>query len=267
LELRDKRKRSQEKKINFEIELNRLGIEKARMETELDTATKDIQQYGEMTYLDEKLASLEDLIRKIEKELATIGLVNLKSIEEFDKFRTEFDEYKAKYEKILEEKKAVLDMIMKIEEKRKEVFLKCLREISNEFNNIFVKMTNGTASLELENPQNIESGLLIRASPRGKNVLNLDSMSGGEKSLTALAFLFAIQNYRPAPFYVLDEIDAALDKENSRIVAELIKKLSKDNQFIVITHNDHTIRFGDRVYGVSMIDGESKIMGIELPKT
>jgi len=265
-ELRNRRKVSQERKVNLEIELNRLNIDKAKLETELQAVATELQQYGEIQYLDEKLSALEEFIRKIEKELASIGLVNLKAIDEFEKFRTEFDEYKAKYEKILEEKKAVLDMIAQIEEKRKEVFYKCLNEVSIEFNNIFVKMIGGTASLELENPQDLESGLILRASPRGKTLLNIDAMSGGEKSLTALAFLFAVQKYKPAPFYVLDEIDAALDKENSKIVAELIKRLSKDNQFVVITHNDTTIRYGDRVYGCSMVEGESKIMGLELPK-
>jgi len=265
-ELRDRRKKSQEKKINLEIEINRLNIDKTRIETELEGVVKELNQYGEMVYIDDKLHILEDQIRKIERELASIGLVNLKAIEEFDKLKTEFDEYKSRYEKILEEKKAVLDMIQKIEEKRKEVFYKSLNEVSKEFNNIFVRMVSGTASLQLEDPQNIESGLAIKASPRGKNLLNLDSMSGGEKSQTALAFIFALQKHRPAPFYVLDEIDAALDKENSKIVADLVKSLSKDHQFIVITHNDTTIRNGDRVYGVSMIGGESKIMGLELPK-
>lgn len=265
-DLRLKRKKNQEKKINLEIEMNTLNIEKTRLENDLESVTAELQQYGEMTYVDEKLHVLEEYIRKIEKEISSLGLINLKAIDEFEKLKTEFDEYKARYEKILEEKKAVLGMMEKIEEKRKEVFYKSLNDVSREFNNIFVKMISGTASLQLENPQNIESGLMVKASPRGKTLLNLDSMSGGEKSLTAMAFLFALQKLKPSPFYVLDEIDAALDKENSKIVADLVKNLSKEHQFIVITHNDTTIRTGDRVYGVSMIDGESKIMGLELPK-
>jgi chromosome segregation protein len=265
-ELRIRRRKSHERKLNLEIELNRLNIEKAKLETELQAVTTEMQQYGEIQYLDEKLHVLEEFIRKTEKELATIGLVNLKSIDEYEKFKTEFDEYKNKYEKILEEKKAVLDMIAKIEEKRKEVFFKCLNEISNEFNNIFIKMIEGTASLELEDQSNIESGLMIRASPKGKRFLNIDSMSGGEKSVTALAFIFAIQKYKPAPFYVFDEIDAALDKENSKMVAELIKNFSKNAQFIVITHNDTTVKHVDQVYGCTMVDGESKIISLELPK-
>lgn len=264
--LRERRKKLNERRLNLEIEINRANIDKARLETELQNAKLELEQYSGITFVDEKLHTLEEFIRKAEKELASIGLVNLKSIDEFEKFKNEFEGYKEKYEKILEEKKAVLDMILKIEEKRKEVFFGTLDEIKKEFDDIFVKMLNGTASLELEQPDNLESGLLIKASPKGKTLLNIDAMSGGEKSLTALSFLFAIQKYRPAPFYILDEVDAALDKTNSKIVADMIKEFSKNAQFIIITHNDTTIKVADQVYGVSMFDAESKIMALELPK-
>lgn len=265
-ELRERRKNLHGRKVNLEIEVNRANIEKAKLETELENIKIEVQQYGEIQYIDEKLHTLERFIKKTEEELAAIGLVNLKAIDEYEKFKTEFDEYKRKYEKILEEKRAVLDMVEQIETKRREVFYRCLQEISNNFNAIFVKMAGGTASLELENPLDLESGLIIQANPRGKMLLNIDAMSGGEKTLTALAFLFAVQKYRPAPFYIFDEVDAALDKENSVKLAELIRALSKSEQFIVITHNDTTIKFGDVVYGVTMERGESKILGLELPK-
>ncbi|MBI1978847.1 MAG: chromosome segregation protein SMC [Candidatus Aenigmarchaeota archaeon] len=264
--LRERRKKLNERRLNLEIEINRANIDKARLETELQNAKVELEQYGQIAFVDEKIHILENFIIKNEKELASIGLVNLKAIGEFEKFKNEFEGYKEKYEKILEEKKAVLDMIMKIEEKRKDVFFGTLNEIKQEFNNIFVKMLNGTASLELEDQNNLESGLIIKASPKGKTLLNLDAMSGGEKSLTALAFIFAIQTYKPAPFYILDEVDAALDKANSKIVADMIKEFSKNAQFIMITHNDTTIKAADQVYGCSMIDGESKIMALELPK-
>jgi len=264
--LRERRKRLNERKLNLEIEINRANIDKARLETELQNAKIELEQYGQITYVDEKLHTLEEFIRKTEKELSTIGLVNLKAIGEFEKFKNEFEGYKEKYEKILEEKKAVLDMIAKIEEKRKEVFFGTLNEIKGGFYDIFAKMLNGSATLELEDPNNLESGLLIKASPKGKTLLNIDAMSGGEKSLTALAFIFSIQNYKPAPFYILDEVDAALDKVNSKIVADMVKKFSKNAQFIIITHNDTTIKAADQVYGCSMVDGESKIMALELPK-
>jgi chromosome segregation protein len=263
--LRNERRRAYEKRLSLQTKLNKLRIQKAKVEAELESLKIEALQYGEIKPIEKGIKALEDAIDQTVKELNSLGPVNFKAIEQYEKFKTEFDEYKTKYEKILEEKKAVLDMIEKIEEKRREVFNKCLKELSEKFNQIFKKMVGGSASLELENPLDLESGLIIQASPAGKTLLNIDSLSGGEKTLTALAFIFAIQSYKPAPFYILDEVDAALDKENSKKVAELIKSLSKEAQFIVITHNDQTIKYGDRVYGVTMDKGESKILGLEMP--
>jgi chromosome segregation protein len=263
--LKEERKQSYEKRIRLQNDLNRLKIGKARLEAELDTYRIDVKQYGDVRFIAKPAHELEQSIIQAQTELNSLGPVNFKAIEQYEGFRTEFDEYKQRYEKILEEKKAVLDMIEKIEERRREVFNHCLTEVAKHFNDIFQKMTNGSASLELENPIDLESGLIIQANPGGKMLLNIDSLSGGEKTLTAMAFLFAVQEYKPAPFYILDEIDAALDKENSKKMAELIKSLSKEAQFIVITHNDQTIKYGDRVFGVTMDKGESKILGLEMP--
>jgi len=264
-ELKTKRKRSYERKLKVQTEINKLDIEKANFEADLKNAHVEVSQYGEMEYVDDTVPTLQRFLRTTQDELNAIGLVNMKAIEEYDMFKSNFNEYKEKYEKILEEKKAIIDMIEIIETKRMGVFYDCLKIVSHHFTNIFKKMTNGNASLELEDPSNLESGLMIKATPHGKKLLSIDSMSGGEKTLTALAFLFSIQKYKPAPFYVLDEVDAALDKENSQTIAELIKLLSIDEQFIMITHNDQTIKYGDRVYGMTMDRGESKILGIELP--
>jgi len=264
--LRQKRKIAYEQRLVVQTELNKISVQKAKIEAEMETVKVEVQQYGEVTPIEKGVRSLEITIRQSQTELANLGAVNFKAIEQYDKFRTEFDEYKQKYERILTEKKAVLDMIEQIEQKRREVFFKTLQDVSQKFNDMFNKMTGGSASLELENPSDLESGLMIQANPGGKMLLNIDAMSGGEKSLTALAFLFAVQEYKPAPFYILDEVDAALDKENSKKVAELLKMLSKEAQFIIITHNDTTITYGDRVYGVTIDSGESKILGLELPK-
>jgi chromosome segregation protein len=91
-------------------------------------------------------------------------------------------------------------------------------------------------------------------------------MSGGEKALTALAFLFTIQKFKPSPFYVLDEIDAPLDKPNTKRVIDMVKKQSKKVQFIIISHNSDMVKAADIVYGISMEDGESKLIGIKLPE-
>lgn len=264
--LREERRRLYEKRISIQSELNKSNIQKAKLEAELENLKIEVLQYGEVEYIDKGVKALEDSIKSTFEELTKLGPVNFKAIEQFEKFKSEFDEYKKKYEKILEEKKAVLDMIEKIEEKRREVFYNCLKAVSENFNKIFNKITGGSARLELEEPMNLESGLIIQANPPGKMLMSIDEMSGGEKTLTALAFIFAIQEYKPAPFYVFDEIDAALDKENTKKVVEFIKEMSKKAQFIVITHNDETIKYGDVIYGVTMEDGESKILSLEMPK-
>jgi chromosome segregation protein len=264
--MRSKRRVAYERRLQVQTDLNRLKIQKAKVEAELDNVKIEVEQYGQMEYLSQGIKTLETGIASAMQELAALGAVNFKAIEQYENFKTEFDEYKKKYEKILEEKKAVMDMINQIEQKRKEVFQQAMIELSKKFDEIFFKMTGGHASLNLEDQENLESGLMIQAMPAGKNLLNIDSMSGGEKSITALAFLFAVQEYRPAPFYILDEIDAALDKENSTKVAILIKNLSSEAQFIVISHNDNTIKQGDRIYGCTMEKSETKIIALELPK-
>jgi len=255
-----------EKRVDLQTKINRLKISSARKEAELNNLKLEVDKYKDIEYIDEKPKVLEFQIQQTTSTLNSLGLVNMKAIEEYDAFKGEFDELKHKYDKVKDEKQSIIEMIEKIEGKKKEVFYECLRAIDKNFRQIFKDIAKGSASLELENPLDIESGLLIQANPAGKSMLNIDAMSGGEKALTALAFLFAVQKYKPAPFYILDEVDAFLDKVNTKKVVEMIKKLSEKEQFIIITHNDYTIRQGDRVYGISMESGESKILGLELPK-
>jgi len=255
-----------EEMLNLQSKINRLKIKGARTEAEIENLKLEVERYGEIEYIEEEPEILEGKITRTIGSLNALGIVNMKAIEVYDSFKVEFDELKQKYDKVSRERNAIMEMIEDIEGKRKEVFYQCLRSIDRNFRRVFREIIRGEASLELQDPMDIESGLLIQATPAGKNMLNIDAMSGGEKTLTALAFLFAVQMHKPAPFYVLDEIDAALDKVNSNKVAKMIKKFSETEQFILITHNDYTIRHGDRVYGVSMTNGQSKILGLELPK-
>jgi chromosome segregation protein len=157
----------------------------------------------------------------------------------------------------------VLEIIADIEGKRKVVFNKTLDGVREQFKVVFNDLMKGDADLRLIG--GLDSGLIIEASAKGRKLTNIDAMSGGEKTLTALAFLFAIQRFKPAPFYILDEIDAALDKPNTKKVVDLIKKYISSSQFIVITHNESTIQEADCVYGVSIEEGESNLIGIRMP--
>ncbi len=264
-ELKNKRKELYEQRIVLQNKINKTKIKAAKLEAELENYKIEAERYGDVEFIDEKPEVLEIRIQDAIRELNSLGLVNMKAIEEYDAFKVEFDELKNKYDTIMKEKQSILEMIEKIEEKRREVFYETLSGVNENFQKVFKEIVGGDASLELEDPLNIESGLIIKANPTGKAILNIDSMSGGEKSVTALAFLFAVQMYKPAPFYVLDEIDAFLDKLNTKKIIDMIKRLSEKDQFILISHNDYTIKQADKVYGVAMENGESKVLGLEMP--
>jgi len=148
------------------------------------------------------------------------------------------------------------------------VFLQTLEAIAKNFSELFAKLSpGGEARLILENPEDpFAGGLEIEAKPAGKDVKRIEAMSGGEKALTALAFVFAIQRYKPAPFYLFDEIDAHLDDANVKRVADLIKEASRDSQFIVITLRDVMMANADRIIGVAMKDGVSRVVSLSLEK-
>ena len=169
-------------------------------------------------------------------------------------------------ESLGKEKTDVLTLMNEIESKKKEHFMKTFERANDNFQNIFGTLfTKGKAYLELENPGNpFEEGLSIKVKLAGNRFMDIKSLSGGEKTLTALSFIFAIQEYQPASFYILDEIDAALDKQNSDILSKLIRSYADRAQYVVISHNDAIISEADTLFGVSMKDGVSKITSLKI---
>lgn len=267
--LREKRREKYEKMLSIQQEIGTLNIKKAKLEAKIDNLAIQIAGVKEnelRPFNIYKISELKKKEKKILERMQMLGSVNLKALEDFENIKTEFEEFKEKFDKIVSERNSILETMKRINEKRIETFMHTFKKIRNHFQKIYAELTQGTATLELEEPSSIDSGLLIKANPGGKKLLNIDSMSCGEKTLTAFAFLFAIQKYKPAPFYILDEADASLDKKNSERVAKLIKTHSKDAQFIAISHNDLIIKEAHQIYGVSMQDGESKIFGIKLPE-
>ena len=267
-ELREKRKDINEKKLVAQEELNRLKINRARLEAELENLK---QEFGETKKVPEKemydlaVSTMQTKIRDVLTKISSLGPINQIAVQEFKQVKEVFDDLKSKVDKLTSERNKVFEIITEVERRRYDTFMNTLNAVSEQFKIIFNDLVGGEGSLRLEGELLEEAGLVIEASPPGRKVLNIDSMSGGEKTLTALAFLFAIQKFKPAPFYVLDEIDAALDKLNTYKVSDFLKKHSDMAQFIVISHNDATIQAADLVYGVSMEEGESKLLGIRMP--
>lgn len=268
---RERRKELYEKRLNLLQKTNEIKITGARIEAKLDNIKIQWEKYNGFelrlgALLNQKEGHLKERERYIITKIDSIGPVNLRATEEFDSLIKDFEVFKQKFDKIVEEKNIIDVAVNEIETKRREVFMSALTKVAKGFKEIWQDLTNGEADMKLENAEDINSGLVISASPSGKRLLNLDAMSGGEKTLTAVAFLFAIQRYKPCPFYILDEADAALDKTNSQKLGELIKKHSKYTQFLLISHNDEIIKHADQVYGISMDEGESKVMAIKLPE-
>ncbi len=270
--LRSERKGVYERRIILQQEINKLNINKARLEAKHDSAKEQwsgkdenaIKNIEESELKDKGTPWLKSRENEIMGEFAQLGPVNMKAIEDYDNLYEEFKSFKDKVEKIIKEKLSIEETIQEIDSKRHDVFKKTMDEVSEQFRKLYNEMTDGEAYLKLEKEGDLETGLLISAQPPGKKLLYIDSMSGGEKTLTALAFLFAIQRYKPSPFYVLDEADAALDKTNTIALTKLLKHQSSMAQFIIISHNIDLVRKGDTIYGVSMDEGESKVIGLNL---
>jgi chromosome segregation protein len=264
---RNKRRELSGLKITAGDEVQKLKINRARLEAELDNLKAEFAQTRQdLATYELAPSTLQGKIRDAIGKIQALGPINQKAIDEYGQLKAQYDELKGKVDTLTTERDRVLQIIADIEGRRKDTFVKTMEAVSEQFKVIFKELLGGEGSLRLEGEPLEEAGLIIEASPPGRKVLNIDAMSGGEKTMTALAFLFAIQTFRPAPFYILDEIDAALDKPNTKKMTEFIRLNSKRAQFIVISHNDTTIQAADCVYGVSMEEGESKLVGIRMPE-
>jgi chromosome segregation protein len=211
------------------------------------------------------LEVLQARLRQAERRQAELGTVNLRAIADYDAFLAEFQDLKDRVATLETEKHEIERFIGEIEAKKKAKFLATMETVSGELNRLFgVLFGGGQASLALAEPGNIASGLLVEARPPGKEPRLLDSLSGGEKTLVAIAFVLALASGKPAPFYFLDEVDAALDQANSERLAHLLREFAQEAQVIIISHNEEVVRYADRVYGVLLRDGSSEVLGMEL---
>ena len=239
-------------------------ISKAKSETRLIDLKAEYEEYQDIPLIDASKERLLEIIRESEEKLNTLGEVNLRAPELFEEKKAQIEEIKIRVERLKDERTAILTMIDEIDNKKKKIFMETFHKVNDKFKDLFGYVFEGEGILILNKPSDpFESGLQIKIRKNNKDKY-LDSMSGGEKSLLALIFIFAIQMTKPSPFYLLDEAEAALDKENSKKMAELIQKLSKETQFFVITHNDEVLKHADVALGVSMTNKGSQVVGIEL---
>jgi len=244
----------QAKSREIEINVNTVSLKKAEITAKLSALNQEFEQYHGVEIVSKSEEELKKEVSKFEKLRDEIGSVNMRALEIYEEVEKEYNKLLEKKRKLLKEKNSVESMMKEIESKKKDLFMKTYGVITEKFKRIFSLLTRkGDAHLELENPDNpFEAGLNIKVKIIGNKFLDIRSLSGGEKTLTALAFIFAIQEHEPAKFYVLDEVDAALDKHNSEKFASLIKKYAEKAQYVIISHNDAVVTEASNLYGISM---------------
>lgn len=213
------------------------------------------------------LSSLKKEITAVKAKIKSLGDVNVNAIEDYKEVSERYEFLKGQHDDIVLAEKNLLDVIEKLNVSMQEQFNTKFKEIQVMFDKVFKELFGGgRGALELVDDTNLlETGIRIIAQPPGKKLQNMMQLSGGEKSLTAIALLFAIQSLKPSPFCLLDEIEAALDDSNVRRFAQYLNRLTKDTQFIVISHRKGTMEAADILYGITMQEkGVSTLVSVNL---
>ncbi|MFA5106067.1 MAG: chromosome segregation protein SMC [Candidatus Micrarchaeia archaeon] len=248
--------------------LSDLQIAKAKAEARIPDLSGEFEQYKGVEMTEGSREELLSRVKESEAKMNSLGTVNLAAPRAYEEKKKDIEDVRGKLDKLAEEKNAVFAMIDEVEAKKHNIFMETFKSISDNFRKIFGYIFKGEGMLVLEKPSDPFAGGLsmkiIEDTQSGKKDRYIESMSGGEKSLLAIIFIFAIQTHKPSAFYILDEADAALDKENSKKLAQLVKQMSQSTQFIVVTHNDSMLSAADVVLGVTKTPEGSQIVGINL---
>lgn len=267
--MRVKKDQKVEKISKLESDLNLWSSEKKTVIDEINEFSRLSSEYEEPQEFAKHPDRLKIEVESLEKEREKLMPINMRAIIEYEEEEGRYNTLRTRRDTLLEEKNAILNFIGEVEKEKSEVFLKTFNEIAFNFSEIFSDISpEGTAQLLLENENNpFDGGVIIDAKPLGKNVKAAVALSGGEKAITALSFIFAIQRHKPSPFYILDEVDANLDDTNVERTAEMIKRQAEKTQFIVITLREGMMSRAERLFGVSMYKkGLSAMVALEVEK-
>ncbi len=266
-EATDERDAKKERVGTVESRLEGLEASARGLETEIADLEVEVDEYDPEKVPDHEV--LEERIAELAEEMEALEPVNMLAIDEYDRVEEELSTLTDRKEVLVEEREGIAERIDSYERQKRETFMDAYRAIDEQFQEIFSRLSAGTGELHLEDEtEPFEGGLTMKAQPADKPIQRLDAMSGGEKSLTALAFIFAIQRYNPAPFYALDEVDAFLDAANADRVGEMVDELAVDAQFVVVSHRSAMLERSERAIGVTMQGNNvSSVTGIDLAGT
>jgi chromosome segregation protein len=234
--------------------LNATASARDSIQSKVDSLRTEIEASGvDSTQEPPQSDTVAEKIRALAQAMKDLEPVNMLAIDEYDHVLTRHDFLALRRSTLSDERESIIDKLERYDQMKREAFLASFSEINKNFKQIFQELSNGDGDLILENPEDpLAAGMTIKARPAGKPFHRLEAMSGGEKSLTALSFIFSIQMYRPAPFYAMDEIDMFLDGANVERVAKLIKKISSKAQFIVVSLRKPMILQSKYTLGVTM---------------
>ena len=271
-----KREELNEKIILLEKDSMRLHNQYDRLEESYDSLVDYMWNEYELTYSyalelkSDELNNINDIRKQInilKAAIKKLGDVNVNAIEEYKSVSERYEFMKTQHDDMIEAEESLMKVIEELDEGMRAQFTAKFEEIKVEFDKVFKELFGGgRGTIELVEGEDIlEAGILIISQPPGKKLQNMMQLSGGEKALTAIALLFAIQNLKPSPFCLLDEIEAALDDSNVGRYANYLHKLTKHTQFIVITHRRGTMAAADRLYGITMQEkGVSALVSVDL---
>ena len=275
--IQDNMLKSQNDKNILENEIERIKEQiessKARrneIEPQLKETVEELKQKGvELDSIEPTEMTIDEItnkIQKLQKKMDELGLVNMRAVEAYEEVMTKQNELKEKLDTLEKEKTEIQNRMTGYENLKKETFINTFNQVNRHFEEIFTDLTDGEGKLVLENPENpFLGGLTVEGQQKDKKKQKLAGMSGGEKTLMALSLVFAVQRYLPAPFYALDEVDAALDGFNVERIARMITKQSEKTQFVVISQRSQMIESAERMIGVTQKDkGVTKISGVKL---
>ncbi len=212
---------------------------------------------------DEEIANARERADQLEREMKRLGPVNPRAAAEYEELAGRETFLVDQIEDLKRSRRDLLKVIQEVDDTILEVFEDAYRAVAEEFEAVFGRLFPGGAGrLKLTDPEDLlNSGIEVEARPPGKNIKKMSLLSGGERSLVALTFLFAIFRARPSPFYLLDEVEAALDDINLQRFIRLLKELEQRAQILIVTHQKRTMEAGDVLYGVSMSnDGVSRVI-------
>ena len=271
-----KREELNEKIILLEKDSMRLHNQYDRLEESYDSLVDYMWNEYELTYSyalelkSDELNNINDIRKQInilKAAIKKLGDVNVNAIEEYKSVSERYEFMKTQHDDMIEAEESLMKVIEELDEGMRTQFTAKFEEIKVEFDKVFKELFGGgRGTIELVEGEDIlEAGILVISQPPGKKLQNMMQLSGGEKALTAIALLFAIQNLKPSPFCLLDEIEAALDDSNVGRYANYLHKLTKHTQFIVITHRRGTMSAADRLYGITMQEkGVSTLVSVDL---